>query len=475
MNVDADVIAQPLYAQSVAIPNQGTHNVLYLASQNDTLYAFDADNGALLWATSYVNPGASITAVPASDLGYQPHGCYQYSQTTVGITSTPVIDRSTGTIYLDAFVKQNSSPPSWHHYLHAVDMTTGLDFPGSPQEIAATIQVNGSTFTFTPLYQANRPALLEDGGNIYIAFGSQCDANPLVSFGWIFAYSASSLQQVGVFNTSPDYTSGLASFWMSGYGPAGGDGFIYAATGNGNFNAYTGGYDFGDAVLKFSPTLALTDYFEPWEEISLDHPDSDLGSGGLMLLPAQPGAPFPLAVIAGKDRNLYLLNRSKLGGYTPGGPDNVVQVLQGAVGVKNGVWGGPAYYLSPNNTPYVYYCGGRDYLKAFALVTSPSTELVPAMQTSATFGGHGGTIPTVSSNGQIAGTGIVWAVDRPPNTGTQTVSLRAFDATKLGRQLFTGKLGTFDNPHTYFFDVPTVINGKVYVSTGPSVTALGLR
>lgn len=472
VNVDGDVIAQPLYAQNVIIPGNGNHDVLYVATENDSLYAFDADSGALLWQVSYVNPANGTTAVPATDLGR----CLQYSASTIGITSTPVIDRTSGTIYLDAFVKQTAPTTSWHHYLHAVDMTTGLDKTGSPVDVGGTYAGRGGPFVkFIPLNQSNRPALLEDGGNIYVAFGSQCDSKPRRSFGWIFAYSADTLAKVGVFNAAPDPTSGLASFWMSGYGPAAGDGFIYAATGNGNFTVYAGGYDFGDAVLKLTPTLGVADYFEPWAEISIDPPDTDLGSGGVMMLPPQAGSPANLLVVAGKDRTIYLLDRTNLGQYVPGGPDNVVQALTGAVGALHGVWGGPAYYVTPSSTPLVYFAGSNDYLKAFALATSPLTQLVPAMQTLTKFGGRGGTIPVVSSNGQQSGSAIVWAIVRPPGAGTQYVGLRAFDANNLSTRLYNSTFGIFDNPHTYFFDVPTVVNGKVYASSGTSVTAFGLH
>ena len=474
VSADADVIAQPLYAQNVILPDGSVHNVLYVASEADTLFAYDADTGASLWSTSFVGrPGSHTSAVPATDLGNGK--CFQYSQTTVGITSTPVIDRGTNAIYLDTFVKQIHGSSSWHHYLHAVDLGTGLDLPGSPVDITARVTLpSGASFVFNPLNQANRPALLEDNGTLYLAFGSQCDSHPKKSYGWILAYSADTLAQIGVFNSAPDTTFGLASFWQSGFGLAGGDGFVYGITGNGLFTAPSGGYDYGDALLKLGPTLQLVDYFEPHAEIDSDPPDSDFGSGGAVLLPQQTGTYPNLLVASGKDRNVYLVNRDNLGQYTPGGPDNVPQTLSNAVGTSRGVWGGPAYYVSPSGQPFVYYAGSSDVLKAFALLSSPSTQLVLAMQGHDTFR-HGGSIPVVSSNGELPGTAVVWAINRPPQTAPETVVLRAYDATNLASELYSGPVGNFDNPYTYFFDVPTVINGKVYASSGTAITAFGLR
>jgi hypothetical protein len=259
---------------------------------------------------------------------------------------------------------------------------------------------------------------------------------------------------------------------MSGYGLAADqNGSLYGATGNG---AFDDAFSFGNSVIKLRPDLSLADEFTPFDYQTLDASDVDLGSGGVMLLPTEPGQFPDLLVAAGKSRTVYLLNRDALGGFMSGGPDNVVEELPAAIGQQFGVWGGPAYYVDAKGDQFVYYCGGQDYMKAFALVTSPATMLVLAGQTVKRFNGEGGTIPVISSSGSAPGSAILWAMSRPTKLD-RTVSLFAFDATHLRKKLFAAPAGVYDNPKGGFFTLPTVINGKVYVSTGSSISVFGLR
>jgi hypothetical protein len=357
--------------------------------------------------------------------------------------------------------------------LHALDIATGLDKAGSPVEIAGSIDLGGGKIlTFNPRWQHQRIALLLSEGAIYVGFGSHCDFHGVQARGWIFAYAADTLAPVALMSSTRDAGEGFGSFWQSGFGlAADNDGNIFGATGNG---AYDGNDNFGNSVLKIRPNLTVADAFTPFDYNDLDKGDVDLGSGGVMILPPESGQFQDLAVIAGKARKIYLMNRDDLGGLTPGGPDRVLQSIDAAVGVLHGVWGGPAYYLGPNGQPYIYFCGGQDHLKAFALLTSPSTMLMLSSQTRRTFGGEGGTIPVVSSNGSAAGTGIVWAINRPSHNALG-IRLLAYDAMNMQHQLYAAPAGTYDNPSGGYFGVPTVIGGKVFVGTGRSIAVFGLR
>jgi hypothetical protein len=372
--------------------------------------------------------------------------------------------------------KQTQGGTTYHQFLHAVDIATGLNRNGSPVDIKASTPVpGGGMVTFDARWQLQRPGLLLENGVIYIGFGSYCDLHRSTSHGWVMAYSDNTLAQLAVFNTSPGSPNGLSSIWQGGYGlAADGSGAIYFATGNGAFNANTGGSLWGDTVLKMSPSLTPLDFFTPHDQATLDMTDDDLGGGGPMLLPAQGGSVPNLLVEEGKAKVLFLVNRDRLGGYTPGGPDKVVQELRGVVGQGHGVWGGPGYYLTSTGVPVIFYCGGGDHLKAFALMTSPMTSLMLIDETNMAFGGEGGAIPGVTSNGTVGGTAVVWAVERP-RSNDETVRLTAFSADNLKHQLVNMVAGPWFNPGGGFFAVPTVINGRAYVGTANSVTGFGLR
>ena len=323
-NVDGLVVAQPLYLQGVTI-GAGTHNVVYVATQHDSVYAFDADsnagsNASPLWRTSFT--GGGITTETAADQGCGPETGFS----EIGVMGTPTIDVSTNTLYVVAKTKENGN---YFFRLHALDITTGMEKLGGPVAISGSV-VNsfGTTVQFVVQHQAQRPGLLVVNGNVYIGFGSNgCDHG---AHGWVFSSDATTLQQTGVFNTTPDKKEG-GSVWQSGAGLAGdSEGNVYFSTAAiGDFNANTGGMDFGDTVLKLnlsSGSLTWADYFTPCRPSSLNAQDLDLGSGGVVELPDQPGPNPHLMVAAGKQGVIYLLNRDNLGQYDQN-QDNVVQEI----------------------------------------------------------------------------------------------------------------------------------------------------
>jgi outer membrane protein assembly factor BamB len=472
LDLDGEVLAQPLYVQQLAIPGQGTHDTLFVETENDTLYAFDAESGAPLWTTSLANAANGDSPVPTRNTG----NCMSIVP-AVGVTSTPVIDVTTGTMYVEAKIKHlHFGVPSYFHMLHAIDIHTGLDKTGSPIAITATYPIPGhSSLAFDAKREHQRPGLLLSRGVLYVAFGSHCDLFGPDAHGWLIAYSADTLSQVAVFNGSPNRVDGFASIWGGGFAPAADfEGNVYAVTGNGIFD---GTENFGDSVLRLdATTLHIHDFFTPFNQADLDSKDLDLGSGGVMVIPPQMAGDPQLLVTAGKGKTIYLMDSASLGGYTKGGPDRLLQSIPNAAGVKVGVEGGPAFYVTPTGTPYVYFGGGQDFLKAWALSYTPTPSLTLVSQTRTTLSGEGGTIPVVSSNLEVPGTGIVWFVDRPQQGGgDHSVGLDAFDATNLKKRLFSTVVGTFGNSKGNLYSVPTVVNGRVYVSDGNQIVVYGLH
>jgi hypothetical protein len=445
--VDYVVMAQPLYMPNVNIPGQGTHNVVYVVTEMDSVYAIDADNGAQLWYASMLNGGttASGTYLPCGNgPGF----------TQEGITSTPVIDPATNTMYLVAKTLLNTTV---RHHLHALDITTGAEQQGSPVLITATSTSNkGHVTVFNSKHQKNRPGLLLLNGVLYLGFGSNyCnDGNS----GWVLSYDATSLSQLAVFNTSPDY--GLASIWQAGVGLAAdtdGNIFVETAEAGGNgFDVPNGGQTYCNSVLKLSPTLTVADYFTPWSVAYLNTHDFDLSSTGALVLPDQDG-PYPHELIAsGKQGIVYVLNRDNLGMFSA----NDSQVLQ-EVALKPGtthdvLFGSPAYW---NNT--VYFAPNASPLMAFPL---SGGLLGTPRKTAASYAG-GGHSPSVSANG--TSNGVLWVI---------TDRLLAFDAISLKLLYTTNQAphGRDTLPPVGHFVTQTVANGKVYVGTQHSLEAYGL-
>lgn len=484
LTTDGTSYSQPLYAHHVDVPAFGAHNLVFVCTENDTVYAFDADTKQpALWQRSLIPPGEQV--VVNADLEA---GCEDV-RPVIGITSTPVLDCRSYTLWVVAKTKRVASGGTTFHYrLHALDISTGNDRV-APVEIAGSVpgisQPNDGSghVLFDPHWQMNRPGLLLLNGVIYVGFASHCDNHIGSYHGWVFGFDAATLARTGIFCTTPSTPSGTdisaAGVWQGGMGLAADSAnFIYFTTGNGNFNADTGGQDFGDAVIKLSSALAFTDFLTPSDQPTLLAQDIDLGSGGVTILPdPSPTTGFPPTLVAaGKDGNILLINRNNMGQYTAGGPDKLVQFppLQMKPGAnisdQTGVWGGPAFYRSSQGQQFVYYAGNGGELKAYLFSGNALTQAKVGAnpnQSASTFG-DGGTTPNVSSNQENAGTGVVWAILRGGS-----LNLRAFDATNLTNQLFPDMAcGSWTSGNAMI--EPTVIQGKVYVASSGQVIVFGL-
>lgn len=464
--VDGQLYAQPLIVPGVTIDG-AVHNVLYVATQHDGVYAFDArsnsgGNANPLWYRSFINPAAGITSVPVSAIG----GCGNiYPE--IGITATPVIDAASSTMYV---VAKTLEKGVCYQRLHALDIRTGADRKGSPVVITAAVAGNGDggkEDTFNPLWQLNRPGLLYTGGALYVAFGSHCDFAPPYPqqyHGWLMAYNPSTLKLEGAFNTTPN--GGLGAIWMAGCGVAAdSSNYLYFVTGNGSFDASDGPFaDFGDSVLKVERLvtgLHEVDYFTPYDQQALADGDVDLGSGGLCLLPDSTGAPTHphLLVCCGKEGKIYLVDRDKPGKYHP---NQDSQIVQGISGGTTGSWSSPAYFAGS-----IYVCGVGDFLKQYrvhraALSTSP-------VSTSEAAFAYPGATPSISANG--ASNGIVWIIE---NGANNIAVLHAFAANNVANELYNSTQNPADALGSYInFTVPTIANGKVYVGTAAAVSVFG--
>lgn len=461
--VDGKVDGQPLYLSNVVVAGN-LHKVVYAVTEHDSVFAFDADSGNQLWKTSVL--GANETT--SGD-----HACGQISP-EIGITSTPVIDRGAGpngTIFVVGMSLDFSG--NYHQRLHALDVSTGAELANSPSEIAASYPgtgagSSGGNVIFDPGQYAERVGLLLLNGALYLGWTSHCDEQPYT--GWLMEYSESSLQQLSVLNLTPNGSEG--SIWMSGAGlAADSSGNIYFLDANGTFDptlnasGFPVNSDFGNAFLKVSTAgghLAVADYFEMFNSVAESAIDEDFGSGGALVLPDltdNAGAVHHLAIGAGKDGNIYVVNRDSMGKFNPQNNAALYQEIQGAIG---GVWSMPAYF---NNT--VYYGAVGDRLKAFPfsnakLATSSSVQSADTFE-------YPGTTPAVSANG--TSDGIVWAVEN-----SSPAVLHAFDASTL-QELYNSSQAT--NSRDHFgngnkFITPIVVNGKVFVGTPNSVAEFGL-
>ena len=446
--VDGIVVGHPLYLPSVTIPGQGVHNVVYVATMHDSVFAFDADNGNAppLWMTSILTDSpAGATTVPATVTKETGIGW-----TEAGIISTPVIDPATSTMYLVAETYENAKVV---HRLHALDVTTGQEKFGGPTTIVATYTLNGTTTTFTDLYQINRPGLLLANGHVYIAFGSNCCND--YSQGWVLSYNAATLQQEGTYTAEPGKT--LASIWQKGAGvSADSSGNLYVETGEGS---YTPGTNLSISVLKLSQsgaTLALADWFTPYNQQTLSQDDRDLNNAPL-ILPDQPG-PYPHEAIAeGKEGTIYVLNRDNLGQFCSTCTTGDTQIVQEIVAAapKSGT---PVYW---NNT--VYFTPQSAPVSAYAL--NNGLIVLPASAQSIQVGGGGHAI--ITANGST--NGIIWFI----NSGGP---LWAMDAITL-KKIYTSddaSNGRDTMPPLAHFATPIAADGKIFVGTQNSVVGYGL-
>jgi Ig-like domain-containing protein len=461
--VDGLVDAEPLYASNVAVPNNGTHNVLIVPTENDSVYAFDADSGAILWQVSALKSGET-----ASDN----RGCGQVTP-EIGVTSTPVIDRTrgpNGAVYVIAMSKNGST---YYQRLHALDLALGTELFGGPVDIQATYPGTGDNSSngnvvFDPGQYKERSALLLLNGVLYTGWASHCDIRPYT--GWIIGYNESTLAQTTVLNVTPNGNEG--AIWMAGAGLAADtSGNIYFLDANGDFDTtvnasgFPSDGDFGNAFMKLSTSgnqLAVADYFEMDNGVSESSSDTDLGSGGLIVLPDLSdgsGNTWHLAVGAGKDSNLYLVNRDSMGKFSSNN-NNIYQELPGAL--PGGVWAMPAYF---NNT--LYYGSVGSPIQAFT-ITNAKLSTSATAQTANSFGYPGAT-PSISANG--TSNAIVWAVEN-----TSPAVLHAYNAMNLNEiynsnQAANGR-DQFGPGNKYI--TPMIVNGKVFVGTTNGVAVFGL-
>lgn len=467
-STDGKVDAEPLYLSQFTI-NGAAHNVLYAASEHGSVYAFDADTGATLWQISTLKSGETTS---------DDHGCGQISP-EIGITGTPVIDRALGTIFVVAMSKDPSG--RYHQRLHALNLATGAEMEGGPVEITASYPGTGygsknGMQVFDPGQYAERVGLLLMNGSIFLGWTSHCDEDPYT--GWLMMYSETTLQQTSVLNLTPNgpstphFENGEGSIWQSGAGlAADAQGNIYFLDANGSFDTTlnSSGFpsqgNFGNAFMKVSTAnnkLAVADYFNTYNTISQSSSDLDLGSGGALLLPDvtdASGATRHLAVGAGKDGNIYVVDRDNMGKFNPSS-NNVYQQVSNVLSSEFGM---PAYF---NGT--VYYGSINSRLQAFTL-QSGKLSIKPSSQTAISFT-YPGTTPGISSSGTQ--NGIVWAVEN-----TSPAVLHAYDATNLANELYNSNQAAsgrdqFGNGNKFI--TPLIVNGKVFVGTPTGVAVFGL-
>ena len=435
---------------------------MFVATEHDSVYAFDADTGTVTWHVSLLATNETLSDT---------HGCGQVTP-EIGITSTPVIDRSAGahgTLYAVAMSKDAAS--IYHQRLHALDLTTGAELLGGPTEISATYPTSGGgTATFSPGQYEERAALLLSKGTIYTSWTSHCDIAPYS--GWIISYAATTLARSAVLNVAPNSGAGPA-IWMSGGGPAADSaGNIYLLTANGAFettldaNGFPNKQDYGNSFLRLSTAggaLSVADYFTMSNEVAESNADQDLGSGGEMLLPdlKDSGNIIKHLVIgAGKDGNIYVVDRDTMGKFNPS-TNNIRQQVSAAL--SGGIWSTPAYF---NGT--VYYGDVGSTLKAFTM-TSAKLVATPQSQSPSQFP-YPGTAPSVSANGMS--NAIVWA-----HENSNPAVLHAYDAANLAHEIYNSNQAAGNRDHFGAgnkYITPTVADGKVFVGTTAGVAVFGL-
>ena len=464
---DGRVDAQPLYAPTVSIPGNGTHNVLFVASEHGTVYGFDADNGSTLW---------QVTTLASGETPSDNRGCSQVTP-EIGVTSTPVIDLTSGphgTIYVVAMSKDPSS--NYHQRLHPLDITSGAEEFGGPVEIAAKYPGTGDNsqggyVIFDPKQYKERAGLLLLDHIVYTSWASHCDDRPYT--GWIISYNETTLAQQSVLNVTPNGHEG--AIWAAGAGLAADTiGNIYFLDANGTFDTalnakgFPENGDYGNAIMKLSTKkgqLAVSDYFNMYNTVSESDVDEDLGSGGAMVVPNfvdSKGVLHKLVVGAGKDANIYVANRTNMGKFNPNNNSQIYQEVTGAL--AGSVFSAPAF---EDNA--IYYGAVGDTIKAFSFNTSGLLNSTPASATSTKFSFPGAT-PSIS--GAAAGDLILWATEN-----TSPAVLHAYEAKNLSVELYNSNQAAGGRDHFgngNKFITPTIANGKVYVGTASGVGVLGL-
>ncbi|HZW92554.1 MAG TPA: hypothetical protein VFF64_06245 [Candidatus Eremiobacteraceae bacterium] len=464
--VDDEVDGVPLIVPGVNVTagnNQGVHNVVYIVTANDTVYSIDASAGTVLVSNHLGTPVS------------WPLGCNNNGP-NVGINSTPVIDISTNTLYLIAYTQDSTGPA---YRLHALDLGNLTD-KMTPRIVGASHTLtDGTTFTFNATYQRQRPGLLMANGNIYAGFGSFCDFSANLSRGWLLGWNASTLAPLSanrvndIQATSPN-SFFLSSIWMSGYGPAADDsGNVLFVTGNSDYagTTYDGVSNIQESVVKISSDLTtVVGLFTPSNQATLDEGDTDFGSGGVLVLPDQPGSMPHLAVAAGKYGTMYFMNEDKLGGYSTT-KNNVL----GSYGVGP-CWCGESYFVDPNDGLARVVSSGSNHVEVWKLQTSPKATLTRVAQSNAIVTGQsGGFFTSVSSNGNS--NPIIWALSRPVSAKLTSTVLHAFNPEAVGgmTQIFRYVTGPWPYYSGDLNQVPVVANGKVYVATYKELQIFGLK
>jgi hypothetical protein len=468
------VDAEPLLVDGVEIDHR-RHDVVYVVTENDTVYAIDAESGAVLKSRHLGTP------VP------RPLNC-ENNGNAVGINSTPTIDVATRTLYLIAYRMEGASPV---HELHALDLATLNDKPHSPIQVAAANTLkNGSTYSFDSSVQRQRPALLQANGNIYAGFGSFCDFKAAQSRGWVLGWNQATLQALG-HSELPDkvlapsstfdcyhhtpWTSNhpcyLSSIWMSGFGLASDEkGHIYFTTGNTTPGIYDSTWNLAESVIKLSDQLdKVDDFFTPADENGLDWGDTDFGSGGALVLPDQPGPMPHLVVAAGKEGNLFIMNRDtgKMGGFNSPNKSPSVWVDE--------CWCGPSYFEGADGIGRVVSSGGSQ-VRVWKVNTAASPALSQEGAAAIDAGQDGGFLTSVSSNGRHHDSAIIWAVSHALGSDSH-LELYAFNAKAAGGTLATlwsGEAGSWPNNGGNANIVPMVANGRVYVASYQELQIFGL-
>jgi len=474
--VDDQVYAQPLVVGHVSVGG-GSHNVVYIATVNNTLYAYDGDNGKLYWQASFTAPG--MRPPRNTDMTGACGGGYQDFSGNIGIVGTPVIDTARGTMY---FVARSTTNSTFVQYLHAVNIVDGNEIADSPAQITATYSGNGDgsvngVIAFDAQRQNQRQGLTLLNGIVYVTFSSHCDWGPY--HGWILGYDAATLQQRVVYNATPNgYAGGM---WESGTGMAAdAAGNLYVVAGNGTVGDSadpTSPTNRAESALKLTPagsTLRVASYFTPYDYQYLNDNDLDYGSMGGFLIPNS-----GYYLTGAKDGKLYLLNQDAMGGYSPSA-DQVQQVVQLRIDANMHC---QTTYYKGSSQEFIYVWSENDQLRAIPFDRA-SNLLEPQGQiVSAGLGptGQSGAILSVSSNGSKDGTGILWASYAFSGDAEHTVSpgvLRAFDANDVTKELWNNRQNVArDGAGNYAkFSAPTIANGHVYLPTFSSrVVVYGLR
>jgi hypothetical protein len=459
--VDGAVYAQPLYVPSLEIPGKGKHNVLFVATEHDSVYAFDAERPAdpPLWHVSFLDAQRGIVPLSGDEVQCP------FIQPDVGITSTPVIDMRSGTLYVLARtrIRHRVAANDYFQHLHALAITTGVEKFGGPKLITASVPGRGAgaangKVAFEPLRENPRASLLLVNNTVYLTWASSCDVDPY--HGWVMGYDAQTLAQRAVLNVTPDGTEG--GIWAADTGPAAdANGDVYVPTGNGTFDAGSGGRDYGDSVLKLDSSLAIRDYFTPFDQAQLSDSDADLGSSGPTLLPDQPGPHPHLLLQPTKGAMIYVLDRDHLGKFGREA-DNIVQRMS----MSGGGYGAIAYW-----NHHAFFASSDDYLRDYAIQNG---QLKRAAASSVKFENPGAT-PTVSADGTK--NAIVWAVaTKTWNGANRPAILYAFDATKLGKPIYSSDQNEARDRAALAtrFVVPIVANGRVYFGARGEVEVYGL-